>query len=95
MPLDHRTGYVKGYALLEYASYEEAKAAIDNMNGQLVMEQEVRCDFAFVRGPSSHASGYRPANVRQFVKRGEVVKGVVTEDLNGAGRRLTDYKDLV
>mmetsp|Transcript_8228 Transcript_8228/g.7343 ORF Transcript_8228/g.7343 Transcript_8228/m.7343 type:complete len:110 (+) Transcript_8228:14-343(+) len=31
--LDRRTGYVKGYAMLEYQKYETAKKAIDRMNG--------------------------------------------------------------
>ncbi len=49
MPLDHRTGYVKGYALIEFGSYEEAKAAVDNMTGSVLSELEIKCNFAFKR----------------------------------------------
>lgn len=56
MPLDHRTGYVKGYALMEYGSYRDAKAAVDGMNGREWMGQVLKCDFAFVKGGISSAS---------------------------------------
>ncbi|KAF9981238.1 hypothetical protein BGZ65_004173 [Modicella reniformis] len=47
--LDRRTGYVKGYALIEYEAFSEAKAAIDNMNGSKLLDQTLACDFAFVK----------------------------------------------
>lgn len=58
MPLDHRSGYVRGYALIEYKTYQEAQAAVENSSGSLFMDQEIRCDFAFVRG-ATHAGAVK------------------------------------
>jgi RNA-binding protein 8A len=49
--LDRRSGYVKGYALIEYATLEEARAAIDGAHDTKLLEQSVQVDFAFVRPP--------------------------------------------
>jgi len=49
---DRQTGYVKGYALIEYEQLEEAKAAIKTMNGKTVFGKPLVVDFAFSKKPS-------------------------------------------
>ncbi|KAK3942107.1 hypothetical protein QBC46DRAFT_284477 [Diplogelasinospora grovesii] len=49
--LDRRSGYVKGYALIEYSTLEEARAAIDGAHNTRLLDQTIQVDFAFVRPP--------------------------------------------
>jgi RNA recognition motif-containing protein len=51
--LDRRTGFVKGYILLEYKEKEEAATAIAKTNGSSLLGKEIRVDWAFVG--KSHA----------------------------------------
>ncbi len=45
--LDRQTGFVKGYALVEYKEKREAQAAIDKMNGANLLEKPLNVDWAF------------------------------------------------
>ncbi|OAA63753.1 RNA-binding protein [Niveomyces insectorum RCEF 264] len=51
--LDRRSGYVKGYCLIEYPTLKEARAAIDGAHQTKLLDQTVAVDFAFVRPPPS------------------------------------------
>ncbi|EHL02268.1 putative RNA-binding protein 8A [Glarea lozoyensis 74030] len=62
--LDRRTGYVKGYALIEYATLDEARAAIDGAHQEKLLEQTIEVDFAFVRPPPGKAKGRPPPKGR-------------------------------
>ncbi|CAO1638483.1 unnamed protein product [Sympodiomycopsis kandeliae] len=69
--LDRRTGYAKGYALLEYEHYDDAKDAVDTCSseeGLALMEQNLQADFAFVKPP------------HQQNQNGRSVRGVASRD---------------
>ncbi|KAJ6531392.1 hypothetical protein DFH09DRAFT_139640 [Mycena vulgaris] len=56
--LDRRTGYVKGYALVEYETMNDAQSAIDRASGTMLLEQAIQCDYTFIR-PSPTGSEKR------------------------------------
>ncbi|KAJ4769239.1 RNA-binding 8A [Rhynchospora pubera] len=64
--LDRFTGFVKGYALVEYERYEEAANAIRAMDGtQELFNQTIHIDWAFGKGPASSGStGSKYHNLR-------------------------------
>jgi RNA-binding protein 8A len=57
MNLDRQTGYVKGYALIEYRKQSEAQAAIDNLNGSELLTQKIKVDYAFKKGDVKRGGG--------------------------------------
>mmetsp|Transcript_65445 Transcript_65445/g.116107 ORF Transcript_65445/g.116107 Transcript_65445/m.116107 type:complete len:144 (-) Transcript_65445:106-537(-) len=47
--LDRRTGFVKGYAFIEYESKGEADAAVKGMDGQSLLDQKLSVNWAFTK----------------------------------------------
>jgi RNA-binding protein 8A len=47
--LDRQTGYVKGYALIEYATEKEAREAIKQLDGSKLLDQVIHVTWAFVK----------------------------------------------
>ncbi|XP_073134087.1 RNA-binding protein Y14A [Henckelia pumila] len=62
--LDRRTGFVKGYALIEYEKFDEAQRAITEMDGTELLTQPINVDWAFSKGP------FRRRNLRRRSPRG-------------------------
>ena len=48
--LDRKSGYVKGYCLIEYDSEDEASMAIRSIHNKRFLGKDVSVDWAFIRG---------------------------------------------
>lgn len=51
VPLNRLTGFLKGYALVEYEDFEHAKRAIEGLNGHKLFDKTLTIDWAFKKGP--------------------------------------------
>mmetsp|Transcript_48640 Transcript_48640/g.80672 ORF Transcript_48640/g.80672 Transcript_48640/m.80672 type:complete len:160 (-) Transcript_48640:761-1240(-) len=49
VPLDRKTGFVKGYALVEFATYKEAQSAIDGVDQTELYGKLLSVDWAFYK----------------------------------------------
>lgn len=52
MSIDCRTGYVKGYALVEYKTFKEAESAIKALDDTEICGEKIAVDWAFVKESS-------------------------------------------
>jgi len=46
--VDRRTGYLKGYALVEYESFKSAQEAINQMNNTTILDEKIKVDWCFL-----------------------------------------------
>ncbi|CAK7263020.1 hypothetical protein SEPCBS57363_000355 [Sporothrix epigloea] len=93
--LDRRSGYVKGYCLIEYPTLKEARAAIDGANDTKLLDQTVQVDFAFVRPPPAKLRNEREREGRGRGDRGDRDRGDRGDrgGRNDRGDRTRDTRD--
>nr|CCA18288.1 RNA binding protein putative [Albugo laibachii Nc14]CCA18438.1 RNA binding protein putative [Albugo laibachii Nc14] len=59
MNLDRRTGFVKGYALLEFEDFDAAKEAMNRMDEKEILGQKISVNWAFQKDKSGEKPSRR------------------------------------
>lgn len=87
--LERRSGFVKGYALIEYHEKSEAQKAIDEMNSKEFRDKIMSVDWAFVDGPLNN--DYTNFNVAStsYVTPGHAVDNDKRSNNRGGDRQVT------
>ncbi|CAI5746839.1 unnamed protein product [Peronospora destructor] len=57
--LDRRSGFVKGYALVEFEHFEDAKAAMERLDGKEILGSVIHVDWTFQKDAEKGATGRR------------------------------------
>ncbi|KAJ5066158.1 RNA-binding protein 8a [Anaeramoeba ignava] len=57
--IDRKTGFLKGYALIEYSEYSEAENAINIMNGSEILGRALNVGWGFINEPLRELSSKR------------------------------------
>ena len=57
VPIDRRTGYVKGYALVQFAKKDEARAALEEMDGAELLGEQLSVTWAVVKHIAGSGGG--------------------------------------
>lgn len=84
MPLETRTGFAQGWAVVEYQTAEGAANAIECLDGAKLMSRELKADWAFVLPPRDvdyeELEGLRNVHANVFKKKntGGSMKTVAT-----------------
>ena len=46
--VDRRTGYLKGYALVEYENFKSAQEAVNQLNDTKILDEKMKVDWCFL-----------------------------------------------
>lgn len=75
-----RATRLQGYALVEYPTQKEAKAAIEGANNTKLLDQTIGVDFAFVRPPPTDGKKGQGRGGGRVDEAGEAGAGVRMEN---------------